>query len=170
MNKLIVTNREEVSIQKKFTTELFSRWISFVDAKPKTIETYTRNIRPFIQPELVVDEFKSDKIAFRFIVINAPVVELGEYKGLTVEKPSLEVTEADLTNELNALANKNAELVVADINEEAKLVLHDTIATMNFRENHDWNEIRNQIRKPLRNFFYKKTMRTPMILPIVFRV
>lgn len=56
------------------------------------------------------------------------------------------------------------------LNEEAKLVLHDTIATMNFRENHDWNEIRNQIRKPLRNFFYKKTMRTPMILPIVFRV
>ena len=57
-----------------------------------------------------------------------------------------------------------------ELNEEAKLVLHDTIATMNFRENHDWNEIRNQIRKPLRNFFYKKTMRTPMILPIVFRV
>ena len=56
------------------------------------------------------------------------------------------------------------------LNEEAKVVLHDTIATMNFRENHDWNEIRNQIRKPLRNFFYKKTMRTPMILPIVFRV
>ena len=56
------------------------------------------------------------------------------------------------------------------LNEEAKIVLHDTIATMNFRENHDWNEIRNQIRKPLRNFFYKKTMRTPMILPIVFRV
>lgn len=56
------------------------------------------------------------------------------------------------------------------LSEEAKLVLHDTIATMNFRENHDWNEIRNQIRKPLRNFFYKKTMRTPMILPIVFRV
>ena len=57
-----------------------------------------------------------------------------------------------------------------ELNEEAKRVLHDTIATMNFRENHDWNEIRNQIRKPLRNFFYKKTMRTPMILPIVFRV
>ena len=56
------------------------------------------------------------------------------------------------------------------LNEEAKLVLHDTIATMNFKENHDWNELRNQIRKPLRNFFYKKTMRTPMILPIIFRV
>ncbi len=56
------------------------------------------------------------------------------------------------------------------LNEEAKQVLHDTIETLNLRENHDWNEIRNLIRKPLRNFFYKKTMRTPMILPIIFRV
>ncbi len=54
--------------------------------------------------------------------------------------------------------------------EEAKQVLHDTLAVINLRENHDWNEIRNQIRKPLRNFFYKKTMRTPMILPIIFRI
>ena len=56
------------------------------------------------------------------------------------------------------------------LNEEAKLVLHDTLATIDMRSNHDWNDIRNQIRKPLRNFFYKKTMRTPMILPIIFRV
>lgn len=56
------------------------------------------------------------------------------------------------------------------LNEEAKQVLHDTIETLNLRENHDWNEIRNMIRKPLRNFFYKKTMRTPMILPIIFRI
>lgn len=56
------------------------------------------------------------------------------------------------------------------LGEEAKQVLHDTIETLNLRENHDWNEIRNLIRKPLRNFFYKKTMRTPMILPIIFRV
>ncbi|MBO5345132.1 MAG: ribonuclease J, partial [Clostridia bacterium] len=58
----------------------------------------------------------------------------------------------------------------SELVEEAKAVLHDTIATLNLRENHDWNEIRNLIRKPLRNFFYKKTMRTPMILPIIFRV
>lgn len=56
------------------------------------------------------------------------------------------------------------------LTEEAKQVLHDTILTINLRENRDWNEIRNQIRKPLRNFFYKKTMRTPMILPIIFRI
>ena len=54
--------------------------------------------------------------------------------------------------------------------EEAKIVLHETLETINIRENNDWNEIRNLIRKPLRNFFYKKTMRTPMILPIIFKI
>ena len=56
------------------------------------------------------------------------------------------------------------------LGEEAKQILHDTISTINLRENRDWNEVRNLIRKPLRNFFYKRTMRTPMILPIIFRV
>jgi len=54
--------------------------------------------------------------------------------------------------------------------EEAKQILMDTLATIDLKEDHDWNELRNQIRKPLRNFFYKKTKRTPMILPIIFRV
>lgn len=54
--------------------------------------------------------------------------------------------------------------------EEAKGVLLDTLATIDMKEERDWNELRNQIRKPLRNFFYKKTKRNPMILPIIFRV
>lgn len=83
------------------------------------------NIRPFIQPELVVEEFKADKFAFKFVVINAPAVEVGEYKGLTVEKLDTTVTEADIDNELKALATKNAELVVLEENEAA--VLGDTV-------------------------------------------
>jgi len=79
------------------------------------------NIRPFIQPELVVEEFKADKLAFKFVVINTPTVEVGEYKGLTVEKLDTTVTEADIDNELKALAVKNAELVVLEENEEAAL-------------------------------------------------
>ena len=54
--------------------------------------------------------------------------------------------------------------------EEAKQVLLDTLAVMDLKEDRDWNEVRNQIRKPLRNFFYKKTKRNPMILPIIFKV
>jgi trigger factor len=63
------------------------------------------NIRPFIQPELVVEEFKADKLAFKFVVINTPTVEVGEYKGLTVEKLDTTVTEEDIDSELKALAN-----------------------------------------------------------------
>ena len=54
--------------------------------------------------------------------------------------------------------------------EDAKVVLHDTLALIDLKATHDYNELRNTIRKPLRNFFFKKTMRNPMILPIIFRV
>ena len=54
--------------------------------------------------------------------------------------------------------------------EEAKGVLLDTLKLIDMKEAKDWNDLRNNIRKPLRNFFFKRTMRTPMILPIVFRV
>ena len=54
--------------------------------------------------------------------------------------------------------------------EEAKDVLVDTLKLMDLKNISDWNDARNQIRKPLRNFFYKKTKRNPMILPIIFRV
>ena len=54
--------------------------------------------------------------------------------------------------------------------EEAKGILIDTLKLIDLKNITDWNEVRNQIRKPLRNFFYKKTKRSPMILPIIFRV
>jgi len=53
--------------------------------------------------------------------------------------------------------------------EEGKQVVLDTLKVIDLKEQVDFAEIRNQIRKPLRNFFYKKTKRSPMILPIIFR-
>lgn len=53
---------------------------------------------------------------------------------------------------------------------EAKGVLMDTLNVIDLKEDRDWNDLRNAIRKPLRNYFYKKTMRSPMILPIIFKV
>lgn len=68
MNELTVIDRGEVVAQNTFTTELFSRWTSFIDAKPKTIETYTRNIRPFIyflSDNGIRNPQREDIIAFR---------------------------------------------------------------------------------------------------------
>ena len=78
------------------------------------------NVKPIMQPELVVEEFKADKFAFKFVVATAPVVELGQYDGLTVEKEEVTVTEEDINNELASLANKNAELIVAETDYEAQ--------------------------------------------------
>ena len=57
-----------------------------------------------------------------------------------------------------------------DLVNEAKGVLMDTLAVTDLKADRDWNELRNIIRRPLRNFFYKKTKRSPMILPIIFKV
>lgn len=68
MNELTIMNRGKVVAQHIFTTELFSRWTSFIDAKPKTIETYTRNIRPFIYylaKNGIKNPAREDIIAFR---------------------------------------------------------------------------------------------------------
>ena len=54
--------------------------------------------------------------------------------------------------------------------EEAKEILLDNLKVTDLKAITDWNDFRMQIRKPLRNFFYKKTKRTPMILPIIYRV
>lgn len=78
------------------------------------------NVKPIMQPELVVEEFKADKFAFKFVVATAPVVELGQYSELTVEKEEVTVTEEDINNELTSLANKNAELIVAETDYEAQ--------------------------------------------------
>lgn len=68
MNDLATINRAEIVDKSAFTTELFSRWVTFIDAKPKTVETYTRNIRPFIyflQDNGIAQPTRSDVVAFR---------------------------------------------------------------------------------------------------------
>lgn len=47
MNEVIVMKGRELATDSSFT-ELFTRWIQFVDAKPKTVETYTRAIKQFM--------------------------------------------------------------------------------------------------------------------------
>lgn len=71
-------------------------------------------VKPIMQPELVVEEFKVEKFAFKFVVATVPVVELGQYTDIQIEKKQVRVLKADIEKELEALANKNAELVVAE--------------------------------------------------------
>ncbi|MDY2888134.1 MAG: trigger factor [Candidatus Caccosoma sp.] len=78
------------------------------------------SVVPFLQPELVVNELTADAFSFTFVIVTSPVIELGEYKGIAIDKKPVRVLKADIDNELKSMALKNAELVVADNNYEAK--------------------------------------------------
>lgn len=78
-------------------------------------------VKPVLQPELAVNDFSAEKFSCTFIVVTAPEVELGEYKGITIEKKQVRVYKAEIEEELKAMAEKNAELVVAEDDVAAKL-------------------------------------------------
>lgn len=68
MNELAITGQNEIVVEQGFTTDLFSRWIAFVDAKPKTVETYTRAIKQFmyyLTDNGIKNPQREDVIAYR---------------------------------------------------------------------------------------------------------
>ena len=67
MNALQVGANTALTTQE-LTVELSERWVSYVDAKPKTIETYTRAIRQFMlytQVNGITQPTRADIIAYR---------------------------------------------------------------------------------------------------------
>lgn len=68
MNELAVTSHAVPAPQQAITAELFTRWTSYIDAKPKTVETYTRAIRQFflfIGVNGITQPTREDIIAYR---------------------------------------------------------------------------------------------------------
>lgn len=47
MNGLTVLGNAAIVEQRTVNADLFSRWTSYIDASPKTVETYSKNIRRF---------------------------------------------------------------------------------------------------------------------------
>lgn len=79
------------------------------------------DVKPIVQPELIVNDFSAEKFSCTFVVATAPRIELGEYKGITIEKKAVRVYKADIEKELASMAEKNAELVVVEENVPAEL-------------------------------------------------
>ncbi len=69
-------------------------------------------IQPVDRPEVDVEQFgKGQVLKFKAKVTVKPEVELGEYKGITIEAPSVEVTAEEVNEELEKLQKRHAELV-----------------------------------------------------------
>ncbi|MCY8286880.1 MULTISPECIES: trigger factor [unclassified Bacillus (in: firmicutes)] len=80
---------------------------------PKAVEE--AGIEPVDRPEIDVEKIeKGESLIFTAKVTVKPEVKLGEYKGLGIEKDDTAVTDEDVQNELTALQERQAELVVKE--------------------------------------------------------
>ncbi|MED1748337.1 MULTISPECIES: trigger factor [Bacillus] len=90
---------------------------------PKAIDE--AGIEPVDRPEIDVEKIeKGESLIFTAKVTVKPEVKLGDYKGLNVEKDDTTVTDEDVQEELKALQNRQAELVVK---EEGTIENGDTV-------------------------------------------
>jgi len=48
VDKLAIIESGSIDTRQFISGELFSRWTSYIDAKPRTVETYTKNVKPFM--------------------------------------------------------------------------------------------------------------------------
>lgn len=111
--------------EKRFGVEsLYQDAVDIVlpEAYSKAIDE--TDIFPIAQPEVDIEQIEKGKdLIFTAIVEVKPEVTLGDYKGLEVEEESVEVTDEDVENEINAIRERHAELVVK---EEGKIEDGDT--------------------------------------------
>lgn len=68
MNEIATVYSADMTITQQVTGDLYTRFIAFLDAKPKTIETYTRALSQFfscLSENGITQPTRADIIAFR---------------------------------------------------------------------------------------------------------
>ena len=71
-------------------------------------------IRPFARPAVDVTKVSDTELEVKFILVTAPEVKLGAYKGLEIGKKAVKVTKKDLEEALEGTLKENASLVLKE--------------------------------------------------------
>lgn len=71
-------------------------------------------LQPFARPSVDVTKLSDNELQLKFIVVLAPEVKLGQYKGLGVKKAEVKVDAKEVDAEIKKLVEQNANLVVSD--------------------------------------------------------
>ena len=80
-------------------------------------------IIPQAQPTVDITKVSNEELEIKFVLVVAPEVKLGAYKGLKIGHESVEVTEADVDVAINQLLANNASLII----KEGEAQLGDTV-------------------------------------------
>lgn len=74
-----------------------------------------QKVEPVTRPEIEVITFEEDKpLTFKATIVTKPQIQLGEYKGLSVEQPAAEVSNEDIDKQLETMRNRQAKMVVVE--------------------------------------------------------
>jgi trigger factor len=105
-------------VERKFGDSLRAEAVQKIieDSLKTVFEEIEEKPLPYAAPELQEDCKLSFDQDFSFTVVYDifPAIELGPYTGLTVEKPSVKITEDDLKRELDVLVEQNSFVVEKD--------------------------------------------------------
>jgi len=89
-------------------------------------------IRPYAQPQVDVTKISEDELEVKFVIVTAPEVKLGKYKGLKLGKEEAAVSEEDIDKEIQSNLDKSATLVLKEDGEtkEGDTVVMDFVGTV----------------------------------------
>ena len=80
-------------------------------------------IAPFAQPSVDVIKVSDEELELKFVIVTAPEVKLGTYKGLEIGKKEAKVTAKEVDEAIDSLRLQNASLVL----KESESALGDTV-------------------------------------------
>lgn len=88
-------------------------------------------IRPYAQPKVDVTKLSDTELEVKFIIVTAPEVKLGEYKGLKVGHSKVSVEDKDVDSAVEDMLKQNATLAVKeDVAKEGDTVVIDFVGTI----------------------------------------
>jgi trigger factor len=71
-------------------------------------------LQPFARPSVDVTKVSDSELQLKFVIILAPEVKLGAYKGLGIKKEAVKVEEKEIDEAIEKLVAQNASLVVKE--------------------------------------------------------
>ena len=71
-------------------------------------------IRPYARPQVDVTKVSDTELEVKFVLVTAPEVKLGQYKGLEIGKKQVKVTKKDVDEAVEATLKENASLIVKE--------------------------------------------------------
>ena len=92
-------------------------------------------LQPFARPSVDVTKVSDKELQLKFIIILAPEVKLGKYKGLGVKKEAVSVTDKEVQEAIDKLVAQNASLVVKeDAAKKGDTVVLDFVGSVDGKE------------------------------------